>query len=100
MSAVRTIRTTSGDEIPLDGDLLAVLEALYREVAVRRELEHSFEDVSREIAHIVDQLSPEELKQYLTESLFLNSVSFENQKLEAWVRKLDRNVEHRTQDAE
>lgn len=88
MSAVRTIRTTSGEEIPLDGDLLAVLEALYREVTVRRELDHSFEDVSREIAHIVDQLSPEELKQYLTESLFLNSVSFENQKLEAWVRRL------------
>jgi hypothetical protein len=89
MSAVRTIRTTSGEEIALDGDLLAVLEALYREVAVRRELDHSFEDVSREITHIVDQLSPEELKQYLTESLFLNSVSFENQKLEAWVKKLE-----------
>lgn len=89
MSAVRTIRTTSGEEIALDGDLLAVLEALYREVTVKRELDHSFEDVSREIANIVDQLTPEELKQYLTESLFLNSVSFENQKLEAWVRKLE-----------
>ena len=90
MSTVRTIKTTSGDEIPLDGDLLAVLEALYREVAVRRELEHSFEDVSKEIAHIVDQLSPDELKQYLTESLFLNSVSYENQRLEAWMKKLDK----------
>lgn len=89
MSAVRTIRTTSGEEIALDGDLLAVLEALYREVTVKRELDHSFEDVSREIAHIVDQLTPEELKQYLTESLFLNSVSFENQKLEAWMKKLE-----------
>jgi len=88
MSAIRTIRTTSGDEIALDGDLLAVLEALYREVAVRRELDHTFEDVSKEITHIVEQLSPEELKQYLTESLFLNSVSYENQKLEAWVKKL------------
>ena len=88
MSATRTIRTTSGEEISLDGDLLAVLEALYREVTVRRELEHTFEDVSREITHIVDQLAPAELKQYLTESLFLNSVSFENQKLEAWVKKL------------
>ena len=89
MSAVRTIRTTSGEEIALDGDLLAVLEALYREVTVKRELDHSFEDVSREIAHIVDQLTPEELKQYLTESLFLNSVSYENQRLEAWVKKLE-----------
>lgn len=92
MSTVRTIKTSSGDEIPLDGDLLAVLEALYREVAVRRELDHTFEDVSKEIAHIVEQLSPEEMKQYLTESLFLNSVSYENQKLEAWVRKLDRDA--------
>lgn len=88
MSAIRTIRTTSGDEIALDGDLLAVLEALYREVAVRRELDHTFEDVSKEIAHIVDQLSPDEMKQYLTESLFLNSVSYENQRLEAWMKKL------------
>ena len=88
MSSPRTIRTTSGEEIALDGDLLAVLEALYREVTVKRELDHSFEDVSREITHIVDQLTPEELKQYLTESLFLNSVSFENQKLEAWVKRL------------
>ena len=88
MSAVRTIRTTSGDEIALDGDLLAVLEALYREVAARRELDHTFEDVSREIAHIVNQLSADELKQYLSESLFLNSVSYENQKLESWMKKL------------
>jgi hypothetical protein len=88
MSSTRTIKTSSGEAIALDGDLLAVLEALYREVAVRRELDHTFEDVSKEITHIVDQLSPEELKQYLTESLFLNSVSYENQKLEAWVKKL------------
>ena len=87
--STRTIRTTSGEEIALDGDLLAVLEALYREVTVRRELDHTFEDVSREITHIVDQLSPEELKQYLTESLFLNSVSYENQRLEAWMKKLE-----------
>jgi hypothetical protein len=90
MSAARMIRTTSGEQISLDGDLLAVLEALYREVAGRRELDHTFEDVSKEIANIVEQLSPEEMKQYLTESLFLNSVSFENQKLEAWMKKLER----------
>ena len=88
MSAIRTIRTTSGEEIALDSDLLAVLEALYREVAARRELDHTFEDVSKEIAHIVSQLSPEEMKQYLTESLFLNSVSYENQKLESWMKRL------------
>ena len=88
MSGTRTIRTTSGEQISLDGDLLAVLEALYREVAGRRELDHTFEDVSKEISNIVEQLSPDEMKQYLTESLFLNSVSFENQKLENWMKKI------------
>ena len=32
---MRTIKTTSGAEITLDGDLLAVMEALYREVTAR-----------------------------------------------------------------
>ena len=29
---MRTIKTTTGAEIPLDGDLLAIMETLYREV--------------------------------------------------------------------
>ena len=39
--AMRTIKTTTGAEITLDGDLLAVMEALYREVTAKRELERS-----------------------------------------------------------
>ena len=35
---MRTIKTTSGHEIALDGDLLAVLEALFHEVTAKREL--------------------------------------------------------------
>ena len=34
--STRTIKTTTGAEIPLDGDLLAIMEALYREVTARR----------------------------------------------------------------
>jgi hypothetical protein len=30
--AMRTIKTTTGASIPLDGDLLAIMETLYREV--------------------------------------------------------------------
>lgn len=89
MSAkTRVIKTTSGEQVALDGDLLAVLEALYREVTVRRELEHTFEDVSREITGLVDQMSEDERRQYLIESLFLNSVSYENERLGAWMKKL------------
>ena len=57
---MRSIKTTSGTEIVLDGDLLAVLEALYHEVTAKNELDRSFEDMSREINHLIDQLTDEE----------------------------------------
>ena len=85
---MRTIKTTTGAELPLDGDLLTVMEALYHEVTARRELERSFEDMAREIAHVVSQLTPEERDTYLQESLFLNSVTYENERLGAYMRKL------------
>ena len=85
---MRRIKTTSGAEIVLDGDLLAVLEALYHEVTARKELERSFEDIKREIDHLVNQLTDDERREYLSESIFLNQVSYENDKLDAYLRKL------------
>lgn len=87
---MRTIKTSSGAEITLDGDLLAVLETLFHEVTARRELERSFEDMNREIAHLIDQMTDEERRAYLAESLFLNQVKYENDKLEAYMRKLEK----------
>jgi hypothetical protein len=86
---MRTIKTTSGADVVLDGDLLAVMEALYREVTARRALERSFEDMVREITHLIDQMTDEDRKTYLAESLFLNTVKYENDKLEAYIRKLE-----------
>lgn len=85
---MRVIRTSTGVEIPLDGDLLAVVEALFQEVTVRHELARTFEDMMREIQHLADQLTPEELRAYFIESLFLNTVTYENERLGALVRKL------------
>ena len=84
---MRTIKTTTGFDIPLDGDLLAILEALYREVTARRELERTFEDMLREITHLIDQMDESERRTYLTESLFLNTVKYENDKLDAYVQE-------------
>jgi hypothetical protein len=86
---MRTIKTTSGADVVLDGDLLAVMEAPYREVAARRAVERTFEDMVREINHLIDQMSDDERKTYLGESLFLNTVKYENDKLEAYIRKLE-----------
>jgi hypothetical protein len=85
---MRMIKTTTGATITLDGDLLAVMEALYQEVTARRELERTFEDMVREIQHIIDQMTDSERRSYLAESLFLNTVKYENDKLETYLRKL------------
>ena len=85
---MRTIKTTTGAPIVLDGDLLAVMEALYKEVTARRALERSFEDMAKEIQHLIDQMSEEERRTYLSESLFLNTVRYENDRLEAYMKKI------------
>ena len=87
---MRTIKTTTGAEIALDGDLLAVMEALYREVTARRALERSFDDMVKEIHHLIEQMDESERRTYLAESLFLNTVKYENDKLEAYMKKLSR----------
>jgi hypothetical protein len=85
---MRTIKTTTGASIELDGDLLAIMETLYREVTARRELNRSFEDMTSEIKHLIEQMSDAERRAYLLESLFLNTVRYENDKLEAYMRKI------------
>ena len=82
------IKFTTGYEMELDGDLLSLIEAIYQEVAVRKELKHSFDDVMKEIENILSQLSPEQLQHYFKESLFLNTVTYENEMLDAYVKRL------------
>ena len=87
---MRTIKTTSGHEIALDDDLLAILEALFHEVTAKRELERSYEDLMREINHLIDQMTPDEARSYFAESLFMNQVKYENDKLESYMKRLDK----------
>ena len=85
---MRTIKLTTGVEVLLDGDLLTVLETLYREITAKQELDRTFEDTVREIQEVIDQMSEAERKHYLSESLFLNFVSYENERLGAYLKKL------------
>ncbi len=87
---MRMIKTTSGASITLDGDLLAIMEALHQEVTVRKALDRSFEDMVKEIHHLIEQMDEEERRTYLAESLFLNTVRYENDKLDAYMRKLSK----------
>jgi hypothetical protein len=85
---MRSVRLSTGFQLQLDGDLLGVLEALYREVTLKRELKLSFEDMMQEIQGLVGQMNEEERQRYLVESLFLNSVTYENEMLDAYMRRL------------
>ena len=85
---MNSLRLSTGHEIPLDGDLLAVLEGLYREVTLRRQFKGSFEDMMREIEGLVEQMGPEDRRRYLVESLFLNYNTYESEVLDAYARRL------------
>lgn len=84
---MRTITTSSGIVIELDGDVLAVLEAVSRELTRRSALDYGFEDVDKEIQHLVKQLTDEDLRAYLKESLFMSFNRFENDRMTAMVRR-------------
>lgn len=87
---MRIIKTTTGSAITLDGDLLAIMEALYQEVTARKALDRTFEDMVREIQYLIEQMDDGERRTYLAESLFLNTVKYENDKLDAYMRKLSK----------
>ena len=78
----------SGYEIALDGDLLRILESLYEQVTLRKELKHTYEDTMEEIKNLVAQMPEEERQRYLIESLWLNFVTYENEMLEEYVQHL------------
>lgn len=85
---MKKVKMLTGYEVPLDGDLLYMLESLYREVSLKKELKATFDDMMNEIVHIVEEMDEAARKQYLIESLFLNTVTYENERLSAYMRKL------------
>jgi hypothetical protein len=91
---MRTIMTAAGTMIDLDGDVLAVIETVSRDLTRRHELAYDFEDVAREFQHLVAQLDEADLRNYLAESLFMSFNRFENDRMQALVKKAIRATEH------
>ncbi len=89
---MRTITLTNGTAVEMDGDLLTVLETLYREITANPELNQTFDGTVREIQGVIDQMNDEERRHYLSESLFLNFVSYENERLAAYIKTLPKEV--------
>ena len=90
---MRTIKTSAGTTVELDGDVLAVIEAVSRDLLRQKELEYGFEDVDREFEQIVSQLTEDELRSYLKESLFMSFNRFENDRMSQVVRRANEATE-------
>ena len=87
---MRTIKTASGTLIELDGDVLAVIEVISRDLARRQELEYDFKDVVLELQHVVAQMSEEDLREYLKESLFMSFNRYETDRMITILKKARR----------
>jgi hypothetical protein len=90
---MKTIRTASGTPIELDGDVLAVIEIISRDLSRRQALDYDFEDVDHELEHVVSQMSEADLRGYLKESLFMSFNRYEADRMVAILRKAQRAAE-------
>jgi hypothetical protein len=84
---MRTITTSKGVAIELDGDIQSVLEALFKTCWDNPE-DYSYEHTVREVQHVLGQLTDEESRQYLSEAIALCYTTYENGRLDAVMKKL------------
>ena len=77
--AAKRLLLSSGEEIELDGDLVFLVDALYREFALKRSFAPSYGEVQQELQTILDQMDPASSREYFLHSLFLNYVTYENE---------------------
>lgn len=84
---MRTITTSKGVAIELDGDIQSVLEALFKTCWDSPD-DYSYEHTVREVQHVLGQLTDDESRQYLREAIALCYTTYENGRLDAVMKKL------------
>jgi hypothetical protein len=88
MTKKNIYKFTSGFELPYESaDLTSIIESLYQEVAIKRKMDYSFNDMKKEIDNLIGQMSDEDIKTLVIESLFLNTITYENQMMEMVLKK-------------
>ena len=84
---MRIITTSAGTSLELDGDVLAVIETVSRDLLREHQLDYGFEDVDRAFAHLTSAMAEDELRAYLKESLFMSFNRYENDLMSGLVRR-------------
>ena len=73
---------STGSKVPLDGDLVYLIDRFYRDFAVRLGFAPQYAEIQKEIARILDQMDPATTREYFAQSLFLNYTTYENEMAE------------------
>jgi hypothetical protein len=84
---MRTIQTLAGTPLVLDGDVLAVIETVSRDLLRGQELNYGFEDVDRAFLHLVSEMTEDDLRAYLKESLFMSFNRYESELMSGLVKR-------------
>ena len=82
------LKLGSGTKVALDGDLVFLIDALYRDFAVKRGFAPDYADLQKEIARVLEQMGPDATREYFAASLFLNYVTYENEMAERLADKI------------
>ena len=53
-----------------------------------RSTSSSFDDMNTEIANLIRQMTTPELQKYLQETLFVSTITYENQRTAAYVKRI------------
>lgn len=85
-----SVKLETGARLELDGDLVYLIDTLYREIALKQELGHSYQDVKSEIESVYSQMDAKTKREYFLNSVFLNYVTYENEMLERLAEKVRR----------
>ena len=83
-----SVKIESGAQIELDGDLVYLIDTLYREIALKQELTHTYQDVKSQIESVYSQMDAKTRREYFLASVFLNYVTYENEMLERVAEKV------------
>ena len=77
----------TAEEARILADELGAVKIPVVAVLGNHDYESGMQDTVREIQTVIEQMNEEERRQYLSESLFLNFVSYENERLAAYLKR-------------
>jgi len=82
VASPKRAKLPGGAGLELDGDLVYLIDLLYREIALKGEFTHTYEQVKKAIESVWKQMDERTRKEYFLSSVFLNYATYETEMLD------------------